>query len=52
MSDCEVLVNRQIAIAKMVVAQHRGTIEAKSELGKGTNVIIRLLPSADRDVVQ
>ena len=31
-----------LSIAKMVVDKHHGTIEAKSEPGKGTTIIVKL----------
>ena len=38
-----------LSIAKMVIDKHGGTIEAKSEPGKGANIIIQLLPYTDKD---
>ena len=36
-----------LSIAEMVVDKHRGKIEAKSEPGKGANIIIQLPPYTD-----
>ncbi len=38
-----------LSISKMVIEKHGGTIEAKSEPGKGANIIIQLPPHADKD---
>lgn len=37
-----------LSIAKMIIDKHNGTIEAKSDLGKGTIFIIRLPLSVDK----
>jgi len=38
-----------LSIAKTIVNKHGGTVEAKSELGKGAVIIIRLPPYTDKD---
>ncbi len=41
-----------LSIAKMIIDKHGGTIEAKTEPGKGTNIIMRLplYPDKDKEV--
>jgi len=41
-----------LSIAKMVIDKHGGTIEAKSEPGKGATIIVQLpqYPDKDREV--
>ncbi len=38
-----------LSIAKMIVDRHNGSIEAKSEPGKGAVILIRLPPYTDKD---
>jgi two-component system NtrC family sensor kinase len=38
-----------LSIAKTIINKHGGTIEARSEPGKGTNIIIKFPLFADKD---